>query len=174
MYTAPRFLFCNNLLNGVQRALKPGAAAAYLHKNKMKTRTTVLLTAMACITLFTLFAYCTKDTPNPQENGGGNTQTTLDLVGTTWKADIPMNPSAGAFTMYAVFTSDNAGKYRVPAYEDNPETSFTYTLNGVHGVIYSGLDGYGIGGGAMIPDNAVIVIIDQNTIGIGGRVFTRQ
>ena len=140
----------------------------------MKTRTTVLLTALASFTLFTLFAYCTKDTPNPQENGGGGAQSSLNLEGTTWKADIPTNGFAGAFTMYAVFTSNNAGKYRVPEEFDVPEINFTYTLDGDRGAIYSGLDGYGVGMGALIPNNAIILVLNENTIGIGGRVFTRQ
>ncbi|MBR5093416.1 MAG: hypothetical protein IKX32_08095 [Bacteroidales bacterium] len=174
MYTAPRFLFCNNLLNGVQRALKPGAAAAYLHKNKMKTRTTVMLTAMACITLFTLFAYCTKDTPNPQENGGnggGNTQTTLDLEGTTWKTNIPYS-SEYSVVIRANFTTDNSGNYIFERDGDVITKNFTYKLNGLHGAVINNNMYYGQFG--FMPNNAVIDIIDENTIGIGGRVFTKQ
>lgn len=138
----------------------------------MKTKKTVLLTALACCTLFTLFAYCTKD---------GAEQTTIsDLTGTSWMTKTGIGNDDGIVSIYAHFTTSNSGNYTFSWKEgksddENYNYSFTYSLNSSHGKINSNMRwDDGENGTKLIPNNATIIIIDENTIGIGGRVFTRQ
>ena len=130
----------------------------------MKTRTTVLLTAIACFTLVTLFAYCTKDTPNPQGNGGGAAQSTLNLEGTTWKSSIQ------GMMVNVHFTTNNSGNFSYTG-EETYTKNFTYSVYESHGAIFTNAE-YGFVDN--LPQNPTILLINDNLIGIGGHVFTRQ
>ena len=136
----------------------------------MRTRKTVFLTALACFTLFTLFSYCSKD---------GVEQTLInDLTGTTWVTRTGIGNDDGIITIYAHFTTSNSGNYSSSLGEGKTkdgygDASFTYSLNGNHGKINSSLR-FDYGLGCYIPNEATIVVVDENTIGIGGRVFTKQ
>ena len=128
---------------------------------------------MACFTLFTLFAYCTKDTPTAAGTDiDGTTQTTLNLSGTNWRTVIPIGTDA-EIIIVAVFSTDNNGYYLLENTGSKFTENFTYKLNGIHGAVTNNML-YNESAGSVIPNNAVIDIIDENTIGIGGRVFTRQ
>ena len=142
----------------------------------MKTRMVVLLTALASFSLFTLFAYCTKDGDRPADDSvvGGVTisEPTINLSGTTWKTNIPIGEGSSCM-LTASFNSASVGRFHCTGDEINITEDFTYSLNGGHGAIYSNASMHESIGG-LIPNNATIIIIDSTTIGIGGRVFTKQ
>lgn len=133
----------------------------------MKTKFVVLLTALATCMLFTLFAYCTKD--------GTNLKAKADLAGTTWKVNLPMNAFGIAGTLYADFAEGNVGRYRLTLEGETLQRNFTYSLNESHGtVVYNPEEEDDNALVLVLIDNATLVVIDDNHIGIGGRVFTKQ
>ena len=134
----------------------------------MKTRTTILLTAMATFTLFTLFAYCSKDEKDSNGDNGG-TLTTLKLSGTTWKT-IKYYSEGTQKEVFVNFTTENSGKCHWVSDQAKGDVNFTYSLKGIHGTVNSSSGDVE----TFFPNNAVLEVIDENTIGIGGRVFAKQ
>lgn len=138
----------------------------------MKTRMVVLLTALASFALFTLFAYCSKDETIITKGGSNSTNDVIsyDLAGTTWKTSIPWREREDPYLINVYFNNENTGRFT----KDDKISSFSYSLNGVHGAIFCSNNVINNGTFEFIPNNATILIIDSTTIGIGGRVFTRQ
>ena len=132
-------------------------------RRSMETRKTILLTSLACFALFTLFAFCSKDCSKDEKGSNGDnggTLSTLNLSGTTWES------SMDDVVVSLHFTTENSGYYHWIS-GDDVTINFTYSLNGIHGTVNGSSE-------IFFPSSAVLVIIDENTIGIGGRAFTRQ
>ena len=136
----------------------------------MKTKWVVVLTALATCTLFMLLANCTKDGDGQVDGGAIVSEMAIDLTGTSWMTSIPWREDEDPYVINIHFNNENTGRFTM----DDKISSFTYSLNLGHGAIYCSNNVINNGTFEFIPNNATILIIDSTTIGIGGRVFTKQ